>query len=69
MTCTIMYKAHPHGGDEKSLWEALMEAVTQVKDGRDLDSVGAVGKVRSDKSLGIFWRESQSFLTSVLIGK
>ena len=64
-----MYKAHSHGRDEKSLWEALMEAVTQVKDGRDLDSVGAVGKVRSDQTLGRFWRESQNFLMGVLIDK
>lgn len=42
-----MYKTHPNYRDEKSLWEALMEAVTQVKDGRDLYNVGAIGKVKS----------------------
>lgn len=50
----MIYEADPHYRDEKSLWEAPVEAVTQVTDGRDLDHMGAVGKVESGQTLDTF---------------
>lgn len=66
--CNDVYGS-PQCRDKKSLWEALVETVTQVKDGRHLNSVGAVGQVISSQALRKFCKEPTRFPNGILIIK